>query len=372
MSAPHGWRAIRAVLAISLVGIWSIVAVLGGWLNRFEASVLPPSASHVRLIPTTPDPQNGITATDLAAIHRVPEVRAVHTQWSASDTVLVVDVGVVARQPATVHGVSSAWLRVAGVRLSAGRMWGSEESSSPVAVVSGPWPREPRFLVWQGRQVTVIGRVVSSSLTEESRPHVWLPLLPRRPSRAQRSYLVEVDSQDGADGRVAGALSTVFRVREGAAASREPSVLVLTGEAQRDGAARVRRTLVSGILLCSSVPFVLLGIGVAATLRLATQRRQTEFGIRRAVGARRQDIVDLIVNDAMRLAWGATWRAVVLGGVVFGVLRLVGYDVEVPWSMMMAVTALPWIVCFGAAVGPAADAASRTPVDAFASAVHLE
>jgi ABC-type antimicrobial peptide transport system permease subunit len=110
---------------------------------------------------------------------------------------------------------------------------------------------------------------------------------------------------------------------------------------------------------------VLAAVGIYGVMSWVVERRRQEIGIRMALGARRGDVVWLVVGEALRLAgvgigiglagaWGLTR---VLGGLLYGVGATDG-------RTFVGVAAVLGLVALGAAWGPARRAAGVDPIRA--------
>jgi putative ABC transport system permease protein len=129
---------------------------------------------------------------------------------------------------------------------------------------------------------------------------------------------------------------------------------------------------VSGVDFTARMMFVfgvialsLAASGIFALMSCSVMRRTHEIGVRMALGAKRRDVLRLIVGDSLRLtlpgliigivcAWGLTHA---LSSLLFGVLR---HDVWL-FTLMTVVLAL---VATVAAYLPALRAARVDPVEA--------
>lgn len=364
MVAPPAWRVLRGALALSLAATLATAGLVGAWVERVQAGVLPPLSSHIRLVPVLPGGAAMLSEDDVARLGALRSVSRVLTSRSIDDTVVAFTgpVGIVV--PATIRATSPGWPMMAGMRVVAGRGLRPLERDAAVAMVSGPWPGTPTRLVWRGRVLHVVGRLMGASARDEATNQVWVPSEVHTGSRATGSYLLELRDEPNAEASTAESATELLVTRYGRLPSGDPPVVTITYGAQRDAVAVVRRVLYLTLLAFCAIPFVLLGGGVAAALRMAVRRRVPEIGLRRAVGATRQQIVDLVVGEAIRLALGASWRGGLLALFAFGVARLLALPVDVPGPLLFLVAALPWLVCFASAVTPAIEASELQPIEA--------
>jgi putative ABC transport system permease protein len=120
--------------------------------------------------------------------------------------------------------------------------------------------------------------------------------------------------------------------------------------------------LLAGI---ASISLIVGGIGIMNIMLVSVRERTREIGIRKAIGARRRDILLQFLIEALTLS--------VLGGlvgIVAGVLVSAGIDRVAGWPLVIAPETLVLAVGFSAAVGivfgvwPARQAAILDPIAA--------
>jgi putative ABC transport system permease protein len=88
-----------------------------------------------------------------------------------------------------------------------------------------------------------------------------------------------------------------------------------------------RRTLLSIMILFGAVALVLSSIGLYGAIAYSVQQRQTEFGIRIALGARRYDVVKLAIVEGVRLASFGIVIGLVLASIAARAVTTLLYDV---------------------------------------------
>ncbi len=120
--------------------------------------------------------------------------------------------------------------------------------------------------------------------------------------------------------------------------------------------------LLAGI---ASISLIVGGIGIMNIMLVSVRERTREIGIRKAIGARRRDILLQFLIEALTLS--------ILGGLVgilAGVLVSAGIDRVAGWPLVIAPETLVLAVGFSAAVGivfgvwPARQAAVLDPIAA--------
>lgn len=309
--------------------------------------------------------QPTLSSEDRRFVAGLPGVRGLHPRLTRVDTVRPDVAQARPNVVATIHATSVAWISLAGYRLTDGRLWSHGEmvAAAPVALIGGAWASPPAFVTIRGQVYTVIGALEGP--TDVSGPDyaVWIPLAGTSMPDVT-SYLIEIDAQEGRDERVAADLDRWMRMRYGTTPAGQSPVSISTFGAARTEMTLVRRALYAALIAFFAIPSIFVGGGVAAVTRLAIQQRVPEIGLRRAVGATRQQVLDLFVGEALELAWGATWRGSILGALGIAIERALGIAIAPPVAMMVLALALPSIVCFAFSVPAAVAAADLAPAAA--------
>ena len=123
-----------------------------------------------------------------------------------------------------------------------------------------------------------------------------------------------------------------------------------------------RRLIVWLLTAFSGLALLLAIIGIYGLISYVTVQRTNEFGVRMALGARRSQVVALVLKGA--LIWVAMGLAigVIISGFVTSTLKhsFAAFGVDVIPSFLIAFTAL-LIVGAGAGLLPAQRAASTDP-----------
>lgn len=361
-------RLLRAALAVNAASLFLISGIVGGWVERFSRGVLPPLTSHVLVHDARGAAQARLSPTDLDEIRRIPGVVRIHARSARADSISVLLPGGQSTVEATVYTADTDWPFLAGFAVSEGAKWTAADraSGAPVAVLSGAWPENPEFVTLRGRVLRVRGILDGPDAFQRDGRGLWVADRAGG-SEGAITYLIEVDGKDSRDLAVAARVDKLVRARFGTTAIGESPIRVVTFRGARERVALLRRGVFLFVLAFCALPAALVGAGVSAVTRLAIRRRIPEIGLRRAVGASRQQVLDQFVGEALALSRGATWRAAALAGVALGIGRLFGLQFAPPPAMIVASFALPSVVCFAFAVPAAVEAANIPPIAALGS-----
>jgi putative ABC transport system permease protein len=209
----------------------------------------------------------------------------------------------------------------------------------------------------------------------------------RNPGRALRAY-VPLDSAaqarlGGARRQLPAALVRVARVEDVEAV--EATVrrwLSRYGDVDREFAvqsslARARQArlgiLVFKLVMGSIAGIALLvgGIGIMNILLAAVAERTREIGIRKAVGARRGDVMSQFLFESVLIAGVGALLGVVLGlSAAFGITAVIRHTTDAPiragfsWGSVVVAAVMALVVGIGFGTYPALRAARLSPVDA--------
>ena len=164
---------------------------------------------------------------------------------------------------------------------------------------------------------------------------------------------------------MAKAIGEILRQRHGLTAGQPNDFSILTASELRQMMAAVRRILSLYLPMVAAISLLVGGI-VSATLMVASvSERAGEIGLRRAVGARREDIrLQFLIETATTTLAGG------VGGILLGYyLARMGatkmhLDGVAPWSAAVMGIAASTVVGLAAGLLPAQRAAGLSPIDA--------
>ena len=119
-------------------------------------------------------------------------------------------------------------------------------------------------------------------------------------------------------------------------------------------------------VIIASVGLMIGGVGVMNIMLVSVTERTREIGVRKAIGARRRDIIWQFLTEAMALTGSGGVAGVILGYLISAAIRNLfpSFQTYVPlWSVIAAVTVAAGVGLFFG-MYPAVKAARLDPVDA--------
>ena len=132
--------------------------------------------------------------------------------------------------------------------------------------------------------------------------------------------------------------------------------------ASQEAASRVLSLLLAAV---AAVSLVVGGIGIMNIMLVSVTERTREIGLRRAIGARRRDILNQFLIEAVLVSLAGG-----LIGIAVGIVGSYAIGLVFQWSVLVSWTAVLPAFLFAAAVGvffgyyPARKAAYLNPIEA--------
>ncbi|MBL8233256.1 MAG: ABC transporter permease [Bryobacterales bacterium] len=183
--------------------------------------------------------------------------------------------------------------------------------------------------------------------------------------RAQEHMLV-VAAKQGRLSQAADEIRTVLRVERRVPRDKPDDFFISTAEQMVEDFRRITSVTALVMVVLSSIGLLVGGIGVMNIMLVSVTERTREIGVRKAVGARRADIVLQFLTEAVVLTGFGGLLGMAFGWMISQVCRMVFPDLPtaVPlWAVAMGVVVSVGIgVFFG--IWPANKAARLDPVEA--------
>jgi putative ABC transport system permease protein len=290
---------------------------------------------------------------------------------------------------ASAFAVSPAYAEHSGVRVARGRWLAAADGATlaPVCVLGARLARtlfgdaEPvgERIKLNHQWLEVVGVLGERATDKADFEGVKLGLdderlfVPWESGRARFRFSVLEDEVDGVSLRLdgKGAPDVAARVLQRLidqrhAGADDTNLIVPMGlYRQHQQTQRIFTIVMSSI---AAVSLLVGGIGIMNIMLANVLERRREIGLKRALGARRRDIVRQFLAEALLIAVSGALIGVVLGAVAaYGIAALAAWSVA--WSPLMLLVAVTLCVGVGLAFGvfPARQAAALDPIAALRS-----
>ncbi len=387
----HKLRSFLTVLGV-IIGTGTIIGV-AAILTGFDASVAAvlrsfgPDSIIVFKFPVGPR-QGSLTAEErtrknltyenAAEIReRCPSVEDVSTMLFPNTQTVNVHYRAEDMYDVNLIGVEEAYARGGQVDLHLGRFFTDEESRRklPVAVIgqdiekglyAGVDPIGKPITV-DGHEFTVIGTMVrpAASFFGDSDNRVLLPYwtMQRMYPKARENAIV-VTARAGLVSQASDEIRAVLRIARRVPYSKPDNFALSTAEQMVSDFRQITAVTFLVMAVLSSIGLLVGGIGVMNIMLVSVTERTYEIGIRKAIGARRADIMMQFLLEAAVLTMLGGVAGIVFGWLIALVSRLVfpSIPAAVPlWAAVLGILVSAGVgIFFG--LWPANKAARLDPV----------
>jgi putative ABC transport system permease protein len=329
----------------------------------------------------------GLSADDgMAALSVVPGAESVALKKEINVDQLVFGEQVVTGRA---FAVSPAYAEHSGLTLKAGRWLAPADGATlaPVCVLGarlartlfGAAPALGQHIKLNHVWLQVIGVLADRTPSKSEFEGVKLGLdderlfVPWETGRGRFSFKRIEDEVDGISVRLDGAVAadSAARVLQALISQRhggvdDTNLIVPMGlYRQNQQTQRIFTIVMSSI---AAVSLLVGGIGIMNIMLANVLERRREIGLKRALGARRRDVVQQFLAEALVIAVSGALLGMALGAIVaYSIAGLAGWSVA--WSPLSLLAAVCACVAVGLAFGvyPARQAAALDPISALRS-----
>jgi putative ABC transport system permease protein len=388
-------RSFLTLLGI-LIGVSSVIAVVAitEGLDRYMEKEVLELGSNTFTVQKMPEiitsheqwqemmKRKDITLADMEAVKAACDACAeVGAQLATTRTVRF---GRIKQADVRIMGVTENYSRIGSVReLIAGRHLVADdvESARPVAVIGSDVMdaffglAEPlgKTVTVDGRELRVVGVASRKGKVfgESQDNFLWIPIDTfRKFYGARRSVLITAQARSLADLEAAqDQARVVMRVRRHLGFAKADDFNMETGETIMELWGNLTRGIYFVTLVVTTISLVVGGVVVMNIMLVSVTERIREIGVRKALGARRRDILRQFLVESVTLAlFGGALGLV--GAWVFslGLARILGGLMSAdftapirPWAVMLAL-GVSSLVGLVAGIYPASRAAALDPV----------
>jgi len=385
----HKLRSFLTVLGViigtgAVIGVGSIIAGLDGAITNILRSFGPDTMIVLKgraMGHWTPEERRRkpLTREDaLAVMERCPSVRyaspylwpdrGIHSaRYKGRDTYNL-------EMGGTEEGYAAG-----GTTMKYGRFFTDMESRhrAPVVVIGeniwkgffqGADPID-KWIEVDGRAVQVVGVMdkPAASLPGQEDNRILFPYFTmRKMFPAAREHMLVIQAEEGLLARAQDEVRSVLRMRRKVGAKAPDNFSISTAEQMIADFHRVTSTVALVMVILSSIGLLVGGIGVMNIMLVSVTERTREIGIRKAVGARREDIIVQFLTEAVVLTFLGGLLGLMLGWVISKAAGLVFPNLPTAVPLWAAVSGILVSVGVGLFFGiwPAGRAARLDPVEA--------
>ena len=388
----HKMRALLTVLGV-VMGTGTIIGV-GAILTGFDASIAAvlssfgPNSIIVFKFPVGPRTSNLTgeerTRKDLTYENAL-DLRQKCSACEQVSPMLIIDNSITARYKGNdmygvnLFGVDEAYEREGQVDMNEGRFFTEAENqrSSPVAVIGADIAKSlyanvnpvGKTITVNGHEFEVIGTMnkPAASMFGSDDVRVVIPYFTiRKDYPAEKELAIVVSARAGQLPKALDETRVILRIDRRVPYTKPDNFALSTAEQMVSDFRQITSMVALVMVVLSSVGLLVGGIGVMNIMLVSVTERTKEIGIRKAIGAKKSDIIlQFLMEDVALTAMGGI-AGIILGWLIAMISRLI--FPSLPTSVPLWAAALGLIVSAGTGlffgIWPASKAARLDPVDA--------
>ncbi|HUO32396.1 MAG TPA: ABC transporter permease [Bryobacteraceae bacterium] len=389
----HKLRAFLTVLGV-IIGTGTIIGV-GAIMTGFDSSITAvlrsfgPNSIIVFKFPVgprthrlTPEERTRKNLTWQNAVdigQRCPAVRDVSPMLFGPNRIINAHYKGNDLYDVNLMGVEEAYARGGQVDMHVGRFFTEEESRrrAPVAVVGADVEKalfanvDPigKTINVDGRELAVIGTMIrpAASFFGDQDTRILIPYwMMQKMYPNAREMAIVVTARDGQLPQALDQVRTILRIDRRVPYDKPDNFALSTADQMVADFRQITAITFLVMAVLSSIGLLVGGIGVMNIMLVSVTERTQEIGVRKAIGARRRDIILQFLLEASVLTSLGGVAGILFGWIISVISRLVFKSLPAEVPMWAAVLGIVVSVSVGLFFGiwPAYKAAQLDPVEA--------
>jgi len=388
----HKLRSLLTMLGV-IIGTGTIIAV-GSILTGFDGAVtnvfksFGPNSIIVSREPAfrtqdlTPEQRarKQFTYADIAAVHQecTACARVSALAWPNHNPIVTKYKGNAVYQT-QLRGVEESFAETGQVDMDEGRFFSDYESRhhAPVAAI-GADVKNALFGLQNpiGKSINVDGQIFevigsmhrpTASFFDSSDNRVFVPFLSMKKMYPNaQDVAMSITAVDGMLPQALDQIRTILRIQRHVAPNKPDNFDISTAEQMVEQFRQITSMTFLVMIVLSSIGLLVGGIGVMNIMLVSVTERTREIGVRKAIGARRQDITIQFLLEASVLTGLGGIVGLGLGWVISSIAKLVFTSLPIAVPAWAAIAGIVVSVGVGLFFGiwPANKAAKLDPVQA--------
>jgi len=389
----HKLRAFLTVLGV-IIGTGTIIGV-GAIMTGFDSSItavlrsfgpnsiivfkFPVGPRTHRLTPEERTRKNLTWQNAMDIGQRCPAVRDVSPMLFGPNRIINAHYKGNDLYDVNLMGVEEAYARGGQVDMHVGRFFTEEESRrrAPVAVVGADVEKalfanvDPigKTINVDGRELAVIGTMIrpAASFFGDQDTRILIPYwMMQKMYPNAREMAIVVTARDGQLPQALDQVRTILRIDRRVPYDKPDNFALSTADQMVADFRQITAITFLVMAVLSSIGLLVGGIGVMNIMLVSVTERTQEIGVRKAIGARRRDIILQFLLEASVLTSLGGVAGILFGWIISVISRLVFKSLPAEVPMWAAVLGIVVSVSVGLFFGiwPAYKAAQLDPVEA--------